>query len=78
MLKYVSAAAVAFAMLTAPMVVSVNAEPKKEQSDAQKAYHDRQKKCGEEWQKMKTDNKVPKGMTWKTFWPDCNKRLKGA
>jgi len=77
MLKYVFAAAVAFAMLAAPIAGPAFAE-KKEQTEAQKAYHERQKKCGEEWQKMKADNKVPKDMTWKKFWPDCNKRLKGA
>ena len=49
MLKYVTAAAVAFAMLTAPMAVTANAEAKKEQTEAQKAAAEHRKQCSKEW-----------------------------
>ncbi len=76
MLKYVSAAAVAFAMLTAP--ISAYAETKKEQSEAQKTAAEHRKQCSEEWKKAKADKKVEKGMTWPKFNGDCMKRLSKA
>jgi hypothetical protein len=78
MLKYVSAAAVAFAMVTGSIGVPALAEAKKEQTEAQKAMHERQKKCGDEWKEAKVAGKVEKGMTWPKYWSACNKRLKGA
>ena len=78
MLQYVSAAVVAFAMLTASMVVTANAETKKEQSEAQKAAAEHRKQCSEEWKKAKADKKVEKGMTWPKFNGECMKRLSKA
>ncbi len=78
MLKYVTAAAVAFAMLTAPMAVTANAEAKKEQSEAQKAAAEHRKQCSKEWADAKAAKKVEKGMTWPKFNGECMKRLSKA
>lgn len=76
MLKYAFAAAVALALLAAPIAGPAYAE--KKQTEAQKAMHERQKKCGEQWRETKAAGKVEKGMTWPKYWSACNKRLKGA
>lgn len=82
MLKVVSAAAVAFAMLTAPMAVPAFAA-KKEQTEAQKAAADNRKKCSQEWQDAKTAGKVKNGVMTETKqkWPQfngaCMKKLSG-
>lgn len=75
MLKYASAAAVAFAMLTAPVSILAFAEAKKEQTEAQKAAAEHRKQCSEEWKQAKADKKVEKGMTWPKFNGACMKRL---
>jgi Ni/Co efflux regulator RcnB len=80
MLKYVAAAAVAFAMLTAPMAPSAHAEDakKKEQSEAQKTAAEHRKQCSKEWADAKAAKKVEKGMTWPKFNGECMKRLSKA
>jgi hypothetical protein len=77
MLKYASAAAVAFAMLTAPMSIPAYAEAKKEQSEAQKTAAEHRKQCAAEWKDAKAAKKVEKGMTWPKFNGACMKRLSG-
>ncbi len=79
MLKYVFAAAVAFAVLTAPMAISAHAEDakKKEQSEAQKTAAEHRKQCSKEWTDAKAAKKVEKGMTWPKFNGACMKRLSG-
>ena len=84
MLKYVTAAAVAFAMLTAPLAVPAFAEPaKKEQTEAQKAAAEHRKQCSKEWADAKTAGKVKGGIMTETKqkWPQfngaCMKRLSG-
>jgi hypothetical protein len=76
MLKYVAAAAVAFAMLTAPMTVPAFAAPKA-QTEAQKAAAEHRKQCSKEWADAKAAKKVEKGMTWSKFNGACMKRLSG-
>jgi len=78
MLKYVSAAAVAFALLTAPMSIPAYAEPAKEQSEAQKKAAENRKQCSKEWADAKAAKKVEKGMTWPKFNGACMKRLSGT
>ena len=75
MFKYASAAAVAFALLTAPISGPAFAETKKEQSEAQKAAAEHRKQCSEEWKQAKADKKVEKGLTWPKFNGACMKRL---
>ena len=75
MLKYVTAAAVTFAMLTAPMAVPSYAEAKKEQTEAQKKAAENRKQCSKEWADAKAAKKVEKGMTWPKFNGACMKRL---
>jgi hypothetical protein len=53
------------------------AERKSQAKASRAAAHERQKQCGAEWKKLRTDNKVEKGMTWPKYYSDCNKRLKG-
>ena len=77
MLKYVFATAVAFALLTAPMAITANAEPKKEQSEAQKTAAEHRKQCSKDWADAKAAKKVEKGMTWPKFNGACMKRLSG-
>jgi len=88
MLKYLSAAAVAFAMLTAPMAISAHAEDakkdaKKEQSEAQKTAAEHRKQCSKEWADLKAAGKVKNGKTvdggqkWPQFNGACMKRLSG-
>ena len=83
MLKYVTAAAVAFAMLTVPMAVTANAA-KKEQSEAQKAAAEHRKQCSKEWADAKTAGKVKNGVMtetkqkWPQFNGECMKRLSKA
>ena len=90
--KAMFAAALAVALITAPMpqVISFaaaqqqatapakNIHMKKEPSAGQLAVRERQKKCAAEWKDAKAANKVEKGATWPKFWSDCNKRLKSA
>ncbi|HEX3441420.1 MAG TPA: hypothetical protein VHT93_13820 [Pseudolabrys sp.] len=64
------------ATTTAPATTA--AKPKKEPSAGQVAMHERQKKCGAEWQAAKAAGKVEKGMKWPQFWSACNKRLKSG
>lgn len=77
MLKYVSAAAVAFAMLTAPMAIPAYSEAKKEQTEAQKKAAENRKQCSKEWAEAKAAKKVEKGITWPKFNGACMKRLSG-
>jgi len=37
-----------------------------------------QKQCSDEWDKMKSDNKVPSGMTWPKFYSQCAADAKTA
>ena len=53
-------------------------KPKKPQSAAMQAMHERQKKCGAEWKEAKAAGKIEKGTTWPKFWSACNKRLKAG
>jgi Ni/Co efflux regulator RcnB len=52
------------------------AERKAQTKAARAAAHERQKQCGMEWKKMRTDGKVEKGMSWPKYYSACNKRLK--
>jgi Ni/Co efflux regulator RcnB len=74
MFKYLSAAAVTFAMLTAPMASPVYAEAK-QQTEAQKKAAENRKKCSKEWADAKAAKKVERGMTWPKFNGACMKRL---
>ena len=90
--KAMFAAALAVALITAPMpqVISFaaaqqqatapakNIQMKKEPSAGQLATRERQKKRGAEWKEAKAGNKIEKGTTWPKFWSACNKRLKSA
>ncbi|HEY6023885.1 MAG TPA: hypothetical protein VIV34_06865 [Pseudolabrys sp.] len=92
MYKVTFAAALAVALLTAPMphlmstaaaqqqtsATDKNAKAKKDPSAGQLAARERQKKCAVEWKEAKAAGKVEKGTTWPKFWSDCNKRLKAA
>jgi hypothetical protein len=84
MLKYLSAAAVAFAMFIAPMSIPAYAEPAKEQSDAQKKAAENRKQCSKEWADAKTAGKVKNGVMvdtkqkWPQFNGACMKRLSGT
>ncbi len=50
----------------------------KQPSAGQAAMHARQKQCGAEWRAAKAAGKIQAGMTWPTYWHDCNTRLKAA
>lgn len=92
MYKVVFSAALAVAMITAPMPHLIpaaaaqqqasapdkNAKPKKEPSAGQLAARERQKKCAAEWKETKAAGKVEKDATWPKYWSACNKRLKSA
>jgi hypothetical protein len=92
MYKVVFSAALAVAMITAPMPHLIpaaaaqqqasapdkNAKPKKEPSAGQLAARERQKKCAAEWKETKAAGKVEKDATWPKYWSACNKRLKAA
>jgi len=55
------------------------AKPKKPMSPGMAAFHEREKKCGEEW-RANTDQikaQTP-GITWPKYLSACNKRLKAA
>jgi hypothetical protein len=47
------------------------------QSPAMAAMHDRQRKCGQQWQADKAAGKIPAGQKWPQYWSACNARLKG-
>ena len=63
---------------SAPAPAATTAKPKKPQSAAMQAMHERQKKCGAEWKEAKAAGKIEKGTTWPKFWSACNKRLKAG
>jgi hypothetical protein len=88
--RWMLAAAVAAALVTAPLAVTVAAaqtstpaataqgKTKKPPSAGQKAMRERERKCGAEWKQAKAAGKIEKGMTWPKYWSACNKRLKTA
>ena len=90
MYKVVFSAALAVAMITAPMPHLIlaaaaqqqasapdkNAKPKKEPSAGQLAARERQKKCAAEWKETKAAGKVEKDATWPKYWSACSKRAK--
>lgn len=90
MTRWMLTAAVAAALVTAPLAITVAAAQtatpaattqsttKKPPSGGQKAMRERQRKCGAEWKEAKAAGKVEKGMTWPKYWSACNKRLKTA
>lgn len=92
MYKVMFAAALAVALITAPMPHFIptaaaqqqasapdkSAKAKKEPSAGQLAARERQKKCAAEWKEAKTAGKIEKGTTWPKYWSACNKRLKAA
>jgi hypothetical protein len=92
MYKVVFSAALAVALITAPMphliptavaqqqasAPAKDAKTKKEPSAGQIAARERQKKCAAEWKEAKAGGKVEKDTTWPKYWSACNKRLKSA
>ena len=92
MYKVAFSAALAVALITAPMPHLItaaaaqqqasapdkNATPKKEPSAGLLAARERQKKCAAEWKEAKAGGKVEKDATWPKYWSACNKRLKEA
>ena len=92
MYKVVFSAALAVALITAPMSQLVrtanaqqqasapakDAKTKKEPSAGQLAARERQKKCAAEWTEAKAGGKVEKDTTWPKYWSACNTRLKAA
>ncbi|MBV8851254.1 MAG: hypothetical protein JOZ16_16910 [Methylobacteriaceae bacterium] len=63
----------------APGAADAAAKPKKLMSPGMIAFHEREKKCGEEW-RANTDQikaQTP-GITWPKYLSACNKRLKAA
>ena len=92
MYKVVFSAALAVALITAPMphlipaaaaqqqasATDKDAKTKKEPSAGQLAARERQKKCAAEWKDAKAGGKVEKDATWPKYWSACNKRLKAA
>jgi len=88
--RWILTAAVAAALVTAPLVanlaaaqtataaVTTQGRTKKPPSAGQKAMRERQRKCGAEWKAAKAAGKVEKGTTWPKYWSACNKRLKTA
>ena len=90
MKRSIVAAAVAAALLTAPLAITSAAaqtatpaattqtKMKKPVSAGQKAMRERQRKCGAEWKQTKAAGKIEKGMNWPKYWSACNKRLKTA
>ena len=83
MLKFVFAAVVALAMVTAPLAVPAYAQAKKDQTEAQKKAAENRKQCSKEWADAKAAGKVKKGVMAETKqkWPQfngaCMKRLSG-
>jgi hypothetical protein len=92
MYKVMFSAALAVALITAPMPRLIPAaaaqqqasapakdvKTKKEPSAGQVAARERQKKCAAEWKEAKAGGKVEKDTTWPKYWSACNKRLKAA
>ena len=92
MYKVMFSAALAVALITAPMPQLIqraaaqqqasapdkNAKTTKEPSAGQLAARERQKKCAAEWKEAKAGGKVEKGTTWPKYWSACNTRLKAA
>ena len=92
MYKVMFSAALAVALITAPMpqlmrtaaaqqqasAPDQSAKTKKEPSAGQVAARERQKKCAAEWKEAKAGGKVENGTTWPKYWSACNKRLKAA
>ena len=83
MLKVLSAAAVAVALVATPFAGPAFAEAKKEQTEAQKAAAEHRKQCSKEWADAKAAGKVKNGVMTETKqkWPQfngaCMKRLSG-
>ena len=54
-------------------------KPKKPMSPGMAAFHEREKKCGEEWRTNTEQIKAQTpGITWPKYLSACNKRLKAA
>ena len=92
MYKVLLSAALAVALITAPMphltlsaaaqqqasAPAKDTKTKREPSAGQLAARERQKKCAAEWKEAKAGGKVEKDTTWPKYWSACNKRLKSA
>ena len=91
MKKTILSAALAIALVGAPLVHGAAAQTAasapsaipaskdaSKTSPAVAAMRERQKKCGAEWKDAKAAGKIEKGTTWPKYWSACNKRLKEA
>jgi hypothetical protein len=47
-------------------------------ADPQEAEHARERACAADWKAAKAAGRVPAGMTWPSYWSDCDKRKKAA
>ena len=50
----------------------------KKPADPQEAEHARERACAADWKAAKAAGKVATGMTWPTYWSECDKRKKAA
>jgi hypothetical protein len=50
----------------------------KKPADPQEAEHARERACAADWKAAKTSGRVAAGMTWPTYWSECDKRKKAA
>ena len=50
----------------------------KKPADPKEAEHARERACAADWKAAKASGKVAAGMTWPTYWSECDKRKKAA
>ena len=50
----------------------------KKPADPQEAEHARERACAADWKAAKASGRVAAGMTWPTYWSECDKRKKAA
>jgi len=50
----------------------------KKPADPQEAEHARERACAADWKAAKAAGRVSAGMTWPTYWSECDKRKKAA
>jgi len=69
---YVAKCRAGAAPAAAPMTAT------KKPADPQEAEHARERACAADWKAAKASGRVTAGMTWPTYWSECDKRKKAA
>ena len=69
---YVAKCATGAAPAAAPVTAA------KKPADPKEAEHARERACAADWKAAKASGRVAAGMTWPTYWSECDKRKKAA